>query len=83
MSEVKWGPVLRGMQWGPEGGTRKEKSRHRSYCDRHGYMTWEEYISKPNLRGERKKKARAPRKSKAGILGRIGAWLKMLRLSVG
>lgn len=44
------------MKYGPEGATKKQAARHRSYCKRHGEMSWEEYITKPRLRGERKVK---------------------------
>lgn len=41
------------MKYGRKGGTALETKRHRSYCQRHGYMTWEEYSKQPGLRGPR------------------------------
>jgi hypothetical protein len=70
---------MKGIQWGPVGGTKQQKARHRSYCVRHGEMTWEEYIAQPGYRGKR----RDPEPQKTGLFRKISAWLKMLLLSVG
>lgn len=57
-------------KYGPVNGTKKQQARHASYCRRHGFVAWDEYIASPMHRGERKVEA-----PKLGLIGRIRLWL--------